>query len=235
MARHRVLTASLLGLSFAALGALACASGPKATPALVPASETYRVGVSDVLTIRILPDPEVERTDVLVRPDGNISLDLVGDVQAAGRTAPEIAADIEEKMSEFRQDPSVTVVVQAAPSHAVSVIGEVASEKTFALTREMRVSDAVAEAGGASELAASSRVRLVRGEGEAAQLYVVDLDAIRAGDGSSDVLLQEGDLVVVPAAYTVVTGYALRRLLYPVEALFQVLGAGLFTALGLGR
>lgn len=214
------------GITAAAVLSIGCASGPRGSQ--IATSEAYRLGPADRLTIRVLPDPAIELTDVPVRPDGRVSVELIGDVQASGRTTDEVAAEIAEKMTEFRQSPSVAVSVMSPASTTVSVLGEVKTPNSFALERDVRVSEAVALAGGNSELAATSRVRVVRREAEGTALYLVNLDDIKRGDGSTDMLLRRGDLVVVPAAYPVVAGYEIRKALYPLEALFRTIGSSFF-------
>lgn len=227
------ISALLIGSMLAVSALSGCASGPQASSELV-SSTPYRVGPSDTLTVKVLPDPAIELAALKVRPDGKVSIDLIGDVQAAGRTTDEIAAEITEKMAEFRQSPSVSVGVESPTSTTISVIGEVRSPGSFALDRDIRVAEAIAMAGGATELSATSRVRVVRREGGTQTVLMIsDLDDIRAGDGSTDMLLQKGDLVVVPAAYQVVAGYEIRKFLYPLEAFFRVIGGGLFLAGGL--
>ena len=208
-----------------------CATTKTAPSVPVAASEPYRVGPSDRLTIRVLPDPAIDLTELQVRPDGRISVELIGDVQVSGRTTDEIAAEVQQRMEQFRQSPSVNVMVVSPASTTVSVIGEVKSPASFALERDIRVAEMIAMAGDATELAATSRVRVIRRQGDQTMLYLADLDAIRGGDGSTDMLLQKGDLVVVPAAVPVVTGYKLRRALYPIEQLFRVVGTGLLLGL----
>jgi polysaccharide export outer membrane protein len=216
----------LLALCTASIVALGCstATGPKATES-VAATEPYRIGPSDKLTIRVLPDPAITLEHLQVRPDGRISVELIGDVAVAGRTTDEVAAEIAEKMVEYRQSPSVTVSVEAPTSTTVSVLGEVKSPGSFALDRDVRVSESVALAGGQTEFGATSRVRVVRREASGTVLYLVDLDRIKAGDGSTDMLLRKGDLVVVPSAYPVVAGYEIRKFLYPLEAFFRTVGS----------
>jgi len=209
-----------------------CATTKAAPSVPVATSEPYRVGPSDRLTIHVLPDPAIELTELQVRPDGRISVELIGDVETAGRTTDEIAAEIQQRMEQFRQSPSVSVMVASPASTTVSVIGEVKRPASFALERDIRVAEMIAMAGDATELAATSRVRIVRRQGGQTMLYLSNLDAIRGGDGSSDMLLQKGDLVVVPAAVPVVTGYKLRRALYPIEALFRVIGSALLLGAG---
>lgn len=184
--------------------------------------DLYRVGASDQLSIRVLPDPAIERT-VRVRPDGYFSLDLIGDVQAAGKTTSEIAAEVEARMQEYRQSPSVSVSLEGPLSNAVAVMGEVNSPLLFPLERDTRVSEAVARAGGATPLAAASRVRIIRNAGENEVLYLANLDNINGGVTKTDMLLERGDLVFVPPAATVEAGYALRRFLFPFEQLMRTI------------
>ena len=110
--RHGIaLTVAVAG-AFGALLALGCAS--TSPPNLPPAktAELYRVGASDQLTVRVLPDPAIERT-VKVRPDGRFSFDLIGDVEATGRTTDEIEADITQRIAEYRQSPSVSIALDS--------------------------------------------------------------------------------------------------------------------------
>jgi polysaccharide export outer membrane protein len=229
----------LVGVSCLASASLGCAdlSGPKGLvpPAelAVASAETYRVGPSDQLTVRVLPDPPIERK-VVVRPDGYFSMDLIGDVEASGRTTAEIATDVEGRISKYRQSPSVAVALDLPASTVVAVLGEVNSRSMFPLDRPMHLSEAIAKAGGPSELAATSRIRVIRREEGQTVRYDADLDRIQRGDTSTDLIVREGDLIYVPAAVPVVAGYKIRRALYPFTALFQTI-AGPLLGLALGR
>ena len=231
--RHGIaLTVAVAG-AFGALLALGCAS--TSPPNLPPAktAELYRVGASDQLTVRVLPDPAIERT-VKVRPDGRFSFDLIGDVEATGRTTDEIEADITQRIAEYRQSPSVSIALDQPLSTAVSVLGEVGKPLVFSLERDIRLSEAIAQAGGATQLAAASRVRVIRYTGGQSVTYVADLDAIQAGDGATDLHIERGDLIFVPPARTVSVGYSLRRAIYPFEVVMQTI-AGPIVGLLLGR
>jgi polysaccharide export outer membrane protein len=116
----------------------------------------------------------------------------------------------------------------------VSILGEVKSPGSFPLERDIRVAELVALAGGQTELGATSRVRIVRRDGAQTTLLLANLDAIKAGDGSTDYPLRKGDLVVVPSAYPVVAGYEIRKALYPLEVLMRTIGSGLFLAFASG-
>lgn len=187
----------------------------------------YVVGASDELSIRVLPDPAIERT-AKVRPDGKISMDLIGDVDASGHTIEQIRVDIRDRIGEFRQSPDVTVSLEVPASTAVAVTGEVKEPRSFPLEREIRVSEAVAQAGGLTELAAASRVRVIRRTGpDLAVTYKANLDQIQRGKAASDLILRPGDLVYVPPDAMVGAGYALRRLLFPLEVLMRTVAGPL--------
>ena len=207
---------------------LGCAdmSGPRGEvpPAALgePGTAEYRVGPADRLTIRVLPDPAIERV-VTVRPDGRFSMDLIGDVEATGRTLDQISSDIQTRMAKYRQSPSVSVALDLPASTAITILGEVKSPSVFPLDRPLRLSEAVARAGGPTTLAATSRIRVMRRGGESITRYDADLDLIQRGDPATDLVMHEGDLVYVPAATPVVAGYKIRRALYPFEATMQSL------------
>jgi len=202
-----------------ALGLAACA-GTAGPPGGGPdAMGAYRVGPPDQLRISILPDPVIER-EVVVRPDGMISVDLVGDVPAAGRTTEEIAGDIETRIARFKRDARVTVSLAAALSSEVTVLGEVGRPSTFPLSRQTRVVEAIGTVNGTTIFANKDSIRLIRaGEGRAA-VYRVDLAAIQRGDMRTNYVLQGGDLIYVPPGIMASIGYGLQGLLFPIQQLF---------------
>jgi polysaccharide export outer membrane protein len=225
MERYVRLDADLSGATRAmAVGVMLLFGCASSTPAPAPAAPAglYRVGASDKLTVRVLPDPAIERA-VQVRPDGRFSFDLIGDVEASGRTTDEIAADITQRIGEYRQSPSVSVALDAPLSTAVSVLGEVNRPLVFPLERDIRLSEAIAQAGGSTTLAANSRVRVIRYTSGQPVTYLADLDAIQAGDGTTDLRIERGDLIFVPPAKTVEAGYSLRRAIFPLEELMRTL------------
>jgi len=185
--------------------------------------DSYVIGASDELSIRVLPDPAIERT-AKVRPDGKISMDLIGDVEASGRTIEQLRTEIRDRISEYRQSPEVTISLELPASTAVAVAGEVRAPKSFPLEREIHVSEAIAMAGGATDLAAASRVRVIRRTGpEVAVTYRADLDRIHEGKAATDLILKAGDLVYVPPDTMVGAGYAIRRFLYPLTVLMETI------------
>ena len=205
-----VLCASLL------LTPVACTT--PAPPPSAPSVSSYVVGAPDVLLIHILPDPVIER-EVRVRPDGMISVDLVGDVQAAGRTPLEIANQIQSEIGRFKRDAAVSVTVVSSPSQFVTIFGEVVRPGIFPLETETRISEAIGRVGGPTRFAAMNRVRLIRTTGDKTTIIDVNLGDIQKGDLSTNYVVREGDMVVLPPSVLARIGYAMQMLLFPLQPL----------------
>jgi polysaccharide export outer membrane protein len=182
-------------------------------------TSSYVVGAPDELHVTILPDPAIER-DVVVRPDGMISVDLIGDVPAGGRSIGEIASDVEQRISRFKRGATVTVSLTTAASTAISVLGEVHSPQSFPLLKQMRVAEAIAQVGGPIALTSNEdSIRVVRsGSGETV-VYRVDLSAIQKGDLRTNIVLAEGDIVYVPPTIWARIGYTIQAILFPFNPL----------------
>jgi polysaccharide export outer membrane protein len=217
-----------LSLVFLLVAAPGCASYEPVPPPQMGSFASYRVGAPDQLAITVLPDPVLERT-VTVRPDGMISFDLVGDIPAGGRTVDEIGADIEKRMSRFKRDAAVTVALVAAQSTAVTVSGEVRGPSSFPLVKATRVAEAISKVGGETPFASTGKIRVVRSGGGETAIYYVNLNAIRGGDLSTNILLRTGDIVYVPPNAWAKFGYAINVALFPFQPLI-----GLYTSFGRG-
>ncbi len=208
-------------LALPALFLTACIARPVPPPAAIP-PPTYRVGAPDELLVSILPEPVIER-DVVVRPDGRISVDLIGDVLASGKTTEELADAIREKISRFKRDAVVTVSVTAARSTTITIFGQVNSPGSVVLNRETRLAEAIGTAGGTNLFASKGRVRVIRSLPQETRILRVNLRDIEYGDQSTNFMLQDGDIVVVPPNAIARVGFALQTLLFPFQ---QVLSAG---------
>lgn len=123
-------------------------------------SPAYRMGPEDLIECFVYKEPELTAT-VVVRPDGMISLPLVGEIQATGKTAPQLKTEITEKLREFIAEPVVSVIVKEINSPKISVFGEVRKPDVFPIKQRMSVLDAIALAGGLTEFA-SRRVIVIR-------------------------------------------------------------------------
>lgn len=166
------------------------------------AIEEYRIGVGDQIQVSVWRNEELSLS-VPVRPDGMISVPLVGDVPAGGQAPMDVAAEIRKRLSSYVRDPNVTVIVTQLRSHEylsrVRVTGAVGEPRSLPHRPGMTVLDAVLEAGGPNEFASAGGSRLYRQQGEEREVFKVHLDAIlKQGDLKTNYTLQPGDIITVP-------------------------------------
>lgn len=218
--RLKLLDATLLTGLLLSIG---CA-GPLTPPPKAPPVAAYVVGAPDQLRVHVLPEPEIER-QVRVRPDGMISVDLIGDVQATGLTPEQIAASIQERIARYKRDAVVNVTLVDSPSQFVTVYGEVGNPGTFPLNTNMRISEAIGRVGGTRPFASQNRIRIVRTSGDGTKVIRVHLKDISRGDLSTNVVVQEGDLIVVPPTALARVGYAVQMLLFPFQPILTSAGS----------
>ena len=174
---------------------------PRANPE-APAVSVYRIGVDDLVEVSVWHNPDLG-AKVPVRPDGMISLPLIGDVMAGGKTTAEVAAEISDKLKTFIRDPQVAVILTELRSHEylsrVRVTGAVRNPISVPYRQGMTVLDAVLAAGGTTEFAAADRTELYRKEGSNTHAYAVQLERIlKKGDLSTNYAAQPGDVITVP-------------------------------------
>ena len=159
------------------------------------AMDVYRIGPEDTLQISVWKNEAMSRT-VPVRPDGKISLPLLNDVQAAGRTALELREVLTQKLAEYIPSPEVSVIVSDVRSFKVSVMGEVTRPGRFELKSWTTVLDALALAGGFTQFAARSRIVILRPEG--ATVKRIPFNYNKLAGAQENFYLQNGDIVLVP-------------------------------------
>jgi polysaccharide export outer membrane protein len=170
----------------------ASSSGPAAV------SANYMIGPEDSLKIDVWKEPNLSSPGLPVRPDGKISLPLVGDIPAAGRTPMQLSADITEQLKKFVTDPVVDVTVLAVNSKHVFLIGEVGHVGPLAITPGMTILQAIATAGGLTPYANRKHIYVLRGEPGKQEKIPFDYNkAVKKGD-MQGVSLQTGDTIVVP-------------------------------------
>jgi len=158
----------------------------------------YRIGVEDILQISVWNNEALSRL-VPVRPDGMISLPLINDVQAAGRTPMELRDLLIKRLAEYIPTPEVSVIVTEVRSFKVSVIGQVAKPGRYELKSWATVIDALAMAGGFSEYASRSRVAVLRPEGRAVRRIPFNYDKVNSDSNEQvNFYLRPGDVVLVP-------------------------------------
>ncbi len=187
----------LLALAFAtAAFAGSDAPQPKNTTEK-SASPQYIIGVEDVLSISVWKDQELTKA-LPVRPDGYITMPLIGDVVANGKTTIQVRDEITSRLLQYMNSPVVTVTVQEIRSRKVNVVGEIMKPGSFPLSDSMTVIDAIAQAGGFREFAKPSKIYVLRRNinGTTTRLPFNYKQAIRGG---KEVLaLQTHDTIVVP-------------------------------------
>lgn len=172
------------------------------TATLEEGTEKYRIGKGDVLSINVWRDSDLS-VSVPVRPDGYISMPLVGDIRAQGLEAEELAQSITQLLESQLRNPQVTVVVSqvngAEYETRVRVTGAVRSQVSIPYARGMSVLDVILEAGGVTDLAAPGRAKLYRQVDDS--LYSVDVnldDILLRGKLDTNYQLRPGDVLTVP-------------------------------------
>jgi polysaccharide biosynthesis/export protein len=164
-----------------------------------PHDAAYLIGSSDVLAITVWKEPEISKS-VQVRPDGKISLPLVGELQAAGRTPLQLEQDIASKLKTYITNPDVNVIVQQINSEKFNILGRVARPGSFPLTGATTVLDAIAIAGGFQDFAKQKGVYILRQNpgGSQTRIPFNYKDVVKGKHPEQNIKLQSGDTVVVP-------------------------------------
>ena len=200
----------ILLAGFLSIGLAGCAGEPN-LPAQPQTGESqgpsvlvdsYKMAVGDVVQINVWKNPELSLSEP-IRPDGKISMPLIGDVMAVDHTPEELAAAIEEKLSTYIKHPNVTIILTSLQGHAflsrIRVTGSVGQDISIPYQQGMTVLDAVLEAGSVDDFADSNRTKLHRRTSAGSESYDIRLkDIMQDGDMSTNILLLPGDIITVP-------------------------------------
>lgn len=176
----------------------ASAAGPSsATTKAHDAS--YVIGNSDVLAITVWKEPDVSRS-IPVRPDGKISLPLVGEIQAAGRTPLQLEEEIAAKLQTYINKPDVTVIVQEINSEKFNILGRVVKPGSYPLSGAATVLDAIATAGGFQDFAKQKSIYILRSNpaGGQSRMMFNYKDVIKGKHPEQNIKLEPRDTIVVP-------------------------------------
>ncbi|MCK4707529.1 MAG: polysaccharide biosynthesis/export family protein [Gammaproteobacteria bacterium] len=162
----------------------------------------YRIGIDDMIQVNVWRNPDLGIT-VPVRPDGKISVPLVGDVQAGGLAPVDVAQIIKLELSKFVRDPHVTVIVSGLRSHEfltrLRVTGAVNQPTSLNFRQGMTVLDAILIAGGVNDFAAPNRTKLYRKEKKETIVISIPLnDILYEGELSTNIELRPGDVITAP-------------------------------------
>jgi polysaccharide biosynthesis/export protein len=169
-----------------------------AQPTAVPLPAGYVIGAEDILSIRYWKDADLS-TDVAVRPDGKISLQLLNDVEAAGLTPEQLRTRLMEQSKKYLEDPQITVIVKEINSRKVFITGEVQKAGPYPLTTSTTVLQLIALAGGLREYADGKNIVIVRNENGKSATYGFNYrDVISRKNLNQNIELKPGDTVIVP-------------------------------------
>jgi polysaccharide export outer membrane protein len=181
-------------------------TGPSRVPEAIEKSSLivtsdYIIGPEDVLEITVWRNTDLSKV-VAVRPDGRISLPLIGDVGAAGRTAAQLAEAIAEKLKEFKENPQVSIVVKEVNSYAIYVLGEVSKPGKYPLKSKTTLLQAITLASGFTPAAARNKIVVFRfGDqgGKDIKIKASYDDIIMRDESPQNIQLKPGDTIVVPS------------------------------------
>ena len=158
----------------------------------------YLIGAQDVLDVSVWKEPELSR-EVPVRPDGKISLPLLNDVQAAGLTPTQLAAQITTGLNKYMTNPQVTVIVSEINSQRIYILGEVARAGAYVLLPGMTVLQALSNAGGFTPFSNVKNVHVLRQEnGKQKKLFFNYKEVISGKRTEQNIELKAGDTIIVP-------------------------------------
>lgn len=197
----------LTSLLWGQAGSAAAPASPSATPSQNPGAsaapklhdDTYVIGNDDVLAINVWKEPDISRS-VPVRSDGKISLPLVGEVQAAGRTPLKLEQDIAVRLKSYISEPEVTVIVQQINSQKFNILGMVSKPGSYPLTNSPTVLDAIAIAGGFRDFAKQKSIYILRQNPDGTQTRIPFnyKEVVKSQNAAQNIKLQPRDTIVVP-------------------------------------
>ena len=196
---------TFLAITSSVLMLTGCATSGTAPPpdAQLP-SHDYLIGPGDSVNINVWRNPEVSQS-VPVRPDGKITTPLVEDLQASGKTATELARDIEKVLGKYIQQPVVTVIVTGfvGPyTEQIRVIGQAAKPQALPYRKDMSLIDVIIAVGGVTEFASGNKATIVRMVDGKQQTYGVRInDLIKQGDISANTPMRPGDVLIIPESF----------------------------------
>ncbi len=209
-----------IALAVAVLSAAACSS-PSGPPAVPPTaartadnaapgntvpSDQYVIGSGDTLSVFVYRNPDLSEGGVAVRPDGRISVPLIEDITAAGKTPSQLAREIEGRLKKYVQDPNVTVIVRSfiGPfDRQIRVIGEATEPAAIPYRDHMTLLDVMIATKGLTKYAAGNRAEIVRrdADGKETTIRVRLNDLINDGDISQNIEMQPGDTLIIPQTW----------------------------------
>ena len=192
-----------LGLVLMLTLLVGCAGTKSGVPPICPepdaSSRDYVIGAGDTLEIFVWREPDLSGT-IPVRPDGKISISLVEDMIAVGKTPTELARDMEEVLAEYLRLPKVNIIVASeGTSNQIQVIGNVMSPQSIPYREDIRILDVVVAVGGLDDFAAGNRTQVIRTiDGTTTECRIRLNKLLKDGDMSQNIYMYPGDVLIVP-------------------------------------
>lgn len=166
--------------------------------ALGATAASYTINPGDILQVSVWKEEDLQ-LEVMVRPDGGLSLPLVGEVQADGKTVEALRTELTKRFSAFVPDAVVTVAVRQLSGHKIYVLGKVTKPGEFIINRYVDVMQALSMAGGTTPFAELNDITILRREGDSQKAIGFKYDQVSRGKQlGQNIILQSGDVVVVP-------------------------------------
>jgi len=207
MMRQMPFAAATLALVLGPLALVPVAQAPQGAVAAAPTRATagvavapdYVIGADDVLSIMFWRDKDLSAPEVVVRPDGMVTLPLLNDVQAAGRTPEQLGHAIREAARKYVEDPNPTVIVKEIKSRRVFITGRIEKPGPYPLNDKTTILQLIAMAGGLREYVDGKDISLMRSEQGKQSVYAFNYqDVVKKKYLHQNIELKPGDVVVVP-------------------------------------
>lgn len=160
--------------------------------------ENYTIGLGDVLEIFVWRNEQLSR-NVVVRPDGKISLPLIQDIQAQGLTVVQLKKEITRRFDGHLDHPKVTIIVSQINSYKVNVLGRVVRPGVYSITGDTTLVEAISMAGGFTEWANTKKITVITNQEGKEKKITVNYKKVASGDDTSqNIILKRGDTIIVP-------------------------------------
>jgi polysaccharide export outer membrane protein len=159
----------------------------------------YIIGIGDILEVQVWKEPDLSRVPVPVRIDGRISLPLLGDVDAAGKSIKELTQLLGKKYGEVVTEPAVSVMLVESKSWRYYIVGQVTQPGEFNIDYPITILQAIARSGGFLEWAKKSDIKIIRRKSTHEEILQFDYEAlVKGSDLSQNILISPGDTIIVP-------------------------------------
>lgn len=186
-------------------------------------NEKYKLGATDQIVVIVRDQPKLS-TEHRIRPDGNVTLQLVGDIYVEGLTPMRAADDIAKALQVYVREVDVTVRVTGFNSKRFYMFGETQGVGAWPFDGDVTVLDAFGRARGVTQRAAWDRIRLVRATPNTRQVFKINLaDIVKSGDWQTNLQLKANDVLYIPPTYLARVGYFVDNLLFPFRPVFNAM------------